>query len=41
MIGRFMGAFALSDLRGTIKHLMVILVPLIAFLYIGSAVELA
>jgi FHS family L-fucose permease-like MFS transporter len=39
MIGRFMGAFALSDLRGTVKHIAVVLVPVAAFLYIGSAVS--
>jgi FHS family L-fucose permease-like MFS transporter len=31
MIGRFMGAFALSDLRGWLKHALVVLVPLVAF----------
>lgn len=36
MIGRFMGAFALSDLRGSIKHAMVVLVPVVAFLVILS-----
>lgn len=31
MIGRFMGAFALSDLRKRMKHLLVVAVPLAAF----------
>ncbi len=31
MIGRFMGAFSLSNLRGSVKHTLVILVPLVAF----------
>lgn len=31
MIGRFMGAFALSDMRGWMKHGLVALVPVIAF----------
>jgi len=31
MIGRFMGAFALSDLRGWLKHTLVIMVPAAAF----------
>lgn len=35
MIGRFMGAFALSDIRGAVKHVFVILVPVIAFLVIA------
>jgi FHS family L-fucose permease-like MFS transporter len=34
MIGRFMGAFALSDLRGAVKHLLVIAVPVTAFIVI-------
>jgi FHS family L-fucose permease-like MFS transporter len=34
MIGRFMGAFALSDLRGWLKHALVVLVPLVAFFVI-------
>lgn len=34
MIGRFMGAFALSDLRNTVKRLLVIAVPATAFLFI-------
>jgi MFS transporter, FHS family, L-fucose permease len=31
MIGRFMGSFALSDMRGWLKNLMVVLVPVVAF----------
>ena len=31
MIGRFMGAFALSDTRGWMKHGLVVLVPVVAF----------
>lgn len=31
MIGRFMGAFALSELRGWLKHALVVLVPVVAF----------
>jgi len=31
MIGRFMGAFALSELRGWLKHTLVMLVPVAAF----------
>jgi MFS transporter, FHS family, L-fucose permease len=34
MIGRFMGAFALSDLRGAVKHAMVVAVPVVAFFVI-------
>jgi FHS family L-fucose permease-like MFS transporter len=34
MIGRFMGAFALSDLRGWLKHLLVVVVPIVAFITI-------
>jgi len=36
MIGRFMGAFALSDIRGWVKHALIVSVPVIAFLVIGS-----
>src|SRR5579862_879982 len=35
MIGRFMGAFALSDLRKTLKHTFTIVVPVAAFVIIG------
>lgn len=34
MIGRFMGAFALSAMRGWLKHALVLLVPALAFLTI-------
>lgn len=34
MIGRFMGAFALSAMRGWLKHALVLLVPAIAFVAI-------
>ncbi len=34
MIGRFMGAFALSDMRKTLKHALIIAVPVTAFLVI-------
>ena len=34
MIGRFMGAFALSDMRKSLKHALVILVPAAAFITI-------
>jgi MFS transporter, FHS family, L-fucose permease len=34
MIGRFMGAFALSDLRKTLKHTLVVAVPVVAFLVV-------
>ncbi|HTJ78696.1 MAG TPA: sugar MFS transporter [Rariglobus sp.] len=40
MIGRFMGAISLSDLRGWLKHTLVVLVPLVAFgvvSYVGGA----
>jgi FHS family L-fucose permease-like MFS transporter len=46
MIGRFMGAFALSDMRKTLKHTLVVATPLAAFLVIlllpsvGSALNL-
>lgn len=36
MVGRFMGAFALSDLRGWVKHGLIIAVPVVAFLVILS-----
>jgi FHS family L-fucose permease-like MFS transporter len=35
MIGRFMGAFALSDLRKSLKHALIVLVPATAFVIIG------
>lgn len=34
MIGRFMGAFALSEIRGWLKHLLVIAVPVAAFVVV-------
>ncbi len=34
MIGRFMGAFALSDMRKALKHALVIATPVVAFLVI-------
>ena len=36
MIGRFMGAFALSDMKAAMKHTLVVLVPLAAFITIVS-----
>ena len=36
MIGRFMGAFALSDMRRWLKHALVVLVPLAAFGFLLS-----
>jgi len=41
MIGRFMGAFALSALRGAVKHTLVIVVPVIAFVVIASLPQIA
>jgi len=41
MIGRFMGAFALSAIRGVVKHTLVILVPVIAFVVIASLPKMA
>jgi FHS family L-fucose permease-like MFS transporter len=35
MIGRFMGAFALSSMRGWLKHAMVVAVPVIAFVTVA------
>lgn len=40
MIGRFMGAFALSELRGWLKHTLVVLVPVAAFLVIAGVTDL-
>ncbi len=37
MIGRFMGAFALSDLRGWLKNCLIIAVPVVAFAVIVIA----
>jgi FHS family L-fucose permease-like MFS transporter len=36
MIGRFMGAFALSDLRKPVKHLLVVLLPAVSFIVIWN-----
>lgn len=36
MIGRFMGAFALSELRGWLKHALVVAVPLAAAIVIAT-----
>jgi FHS family L-fucose permease-like MFS transporter len=41
MIGRFMGAFALSAMRGIVKHTLVVLVPVIAFVFIASLPKIA
>lgn len=44
MIGRFMGAFALSDMRKSLKHSLVVAVPVLAFVTIwplsGQAIAL-
>ena len=37
MIGRFMGAFALSDLRGWLRNGLIVLVPAAAFAVVASA----
>ena len=34
MIGRFMGAFSLSDMRQSTKHALVVMVPVVAFLFL-------
>jgi FHS family L-fucose permease-like MFS transporter len=36
MIGRFMGAFALSEMRRWLKHVLVVLVPVAAFCFLLS-----
>jgi FHS family L-fucose permease-like MFS transporter len=36
MIGRFMGAFALSDMRAATKHILVVIAPAVAFIIIVS-----
>jgi len=41
MIGRFMGAFALSDIRSSLKHALVIAVPAIAFVFVGLVADFA
>lgn len=40
MIGRFMGAFALSEMRGWLKHTMVMVVPLVAFFTVAGLSDL-
>ncbi len=41
MIGRFMGAFSLSDMRGELKHSLVVIVPAAAFLVILALPQIA
>ena len=41
MIGRFMGAFALSAMRGATKYTLVALVPLVAFIFLASLPKIA
>ncbi len=41
MIGRFMGAFALSAMRRVVKNTLVVLVPVIAFAVIASLPQIA
>jgi len=41
MIGRFMGAFALSDLRTPLRHSLVVLVPALAFVVIALLPKIA
>ncbi|HEY3864375.1 MAG TPA: sugar MFS transporter [Verrucomicrobiae bacterium] len=41
MIGRFMGAFALSDIRGAVKNTLVVLVPAVAFLLMALWPQIA
>jgi MFS transporter, FHS family, L-fucose permease len=41
MIGRFMGAFALSDLRPALKRTLVVLVPVAAFAVVAATADLA
>jgi len=41
MIGRFMGAFALSDIRGALKHALVITVPVVGFIVIAALPKVA
>ena len=41
MIGRFMGAFALSDMRKPLRHSLVVLVPLLAFAVIALLPKIA
>ena len=39
MIGRFMGAFALSEIRSSMKRALVMAVPAIAFVFIGLVAD--
>ena len=41
MIGRFMGAFALSDMRKHLRHALVVLVPVLAFAVIALLPKIA
>jgi FHS family L-fucose permease-like MFS transporter len=41
MIGRFMGAFALSEMKAATKHLLVVCVPVMAFIIVASLPSLA
>ena len=41
MIGRFMGACALSDMRKPLRHFLVVLVPVLAFVVIASLPKVA
>ncbi len=41
MIGRFMGAFALSAIRGATKYVLVVCVPVIAFIFLASLPKIA
>jgi FHS family L-fucose permease-like MFS transporter len=41
MIGRFMGAFALSDMRKHLRHSLVVLVPILAFVVVALLPKIA
>ena len=41
MIGRFMGAFALSDMRKHLRHALVVLVPVLAFIVVALLPNIA
>jgi len=41
MIGRFMGAFALSDMRKHLRHFLVVLVPVLAFAVVALLPKIA
>jgi FHS family L-fucose permease-like MFS transporter len=41
MIGRFMGAFALSDMRKQLRHFLVVLVPVVAFVVVALLPKIA